>query len=453
MDVKKGQEIELLIENTFYGGRAEGYMGDNHVLTDRGLPGQKLLVRVKKKRPGKLEATTVKRLEKSPEETEAPCIHAETCGGCSMQGTNYPYQLALKNQQVQALFQSKKIEVPHWLDPIKSPLESEYRNKMEFTFGNEYKDGPLTLGMHQRGRRFDIVDTYDCRLIDADFRKIRTATVDFFRNTKEKPYHKISREGSLRNLVLRKGHYTGEIMTHLITTSAIDESLIHQWKQEILDQQLKGINKSILWTKNDSFADAVKSDETILLEGSYEIKEKLQGLDFRITPFSFFQTNSTGANELYGILKQKLEKHDEEIFDLYCGLGTITQILAQNANHVTGIDIVDEAIQQAKESAKENGIENCRFIAGDVKDKLHQLTTKPDVLVLDPPRPGVNEEAMQDLLNMNPQKIIYVSCNPKTLVTNLQQAIESGYKVKEAQCIDLFPATPHMETVCLLTRK
>ncbi|RQD69751.1 MAG: 23S rRNA (uracil(1939)-C(5))-methyltransferase RlmD [Tindallia sp. MSAO_Bac2] len=451
MDIKKGQEIELVINNSIYGGKAVGYIESHRVITDRGIPGQKLLARVKKRRPGLLEAKTIKVLECSEKETQDACIHAVECGGCSMQGVEYQYQVELKNQQVYNLFRSEGLLVKKWLNPIMSPLQSEYRNKMEFTFGNEYKEGPLTLGMHRRGHRFDIIDTYECRLIDSDFRKLRNLTAEFFRDKQLKPYHKISREGVLRHLVLRKGYYSGEVMVHLITTSEVEETVIREWSSEIVRKNFGGIIKSIFWTKNDSVADAVKSDETILLYGEKNIVEILHGLIFRITPFSFFQTNSAGANVLYDVIKKTVQKTDGQILDLYCGLGTIAQILAQMAESVTGIDIVEEAIEQAKESAVENNIKNCGFIAGDVKEKLHELHGKPDLLVIDPPRPGVHPKAMSDLLYLESERILYVSCNPKTLVKNLKQSVENGYSIEWVQCVDLFPSTNHVEVVTLLT--
>ncbi len=452
MDIKKGQEIELMVEENLYAGKAFGYIDQIKVTTDRGVPGQKLLVRITKRRPEKLEGKTVEVLELSPVETEKACIHADRCGGCTMQGVEYQYQLEMKNNQVKKLFQDKHIVVERWHQPVGSPLQSEYRNKMEFTFGNEHKEGPLTLGMHQRGRRFDIVDTYECRLIDEDLRRIRTFTVNFFRERQLKPYHKISREGILRHLVVRKGYYTGEIMVNLVTKDMNHRDIIENWAEGLKELKLMGDIKSFLWTINDSVADMVKSDQTVLLQGQSSIAEKLHGITFKITPFSFFQTNSTAANKLYGVIADSVTKSDKTIFDLYCGLGTITQILAKKAENLVGIDIVDEAIQQAKESAMENGLTNCQFISGDVKEQLDHLDEAPDMLILDPPRPGVHPEAMEDLIQMDPAKILYVSCNPKSLVQNLKQATDEGYQIKWVQCVDLFPSTPHVEAVTLLTK-
>lgn len=452
MDIKKGQDIELVVKDSLFGGKAIGYLDQIKVTTDRGVPGQKLLVRITKRRPEKLEGKTIEVLEKSSIETEKACIHSGVCGGCSMQGVGYQYQLAMKNKQVIKLFKEEHISVEEWRQPIGSPQEQEYRNKMEFTFGNEYKEGPLTLGMHQRRRRFDIVDTYECRLIDEDLRRVRTYTVNFFKENQLKPYHKISREGTLRHLVVRKAYYTGEIMVNLVTTSTPQDQLISSWTEGLKKLALEGSLKSVLWTINDALADMVKSDKTILMYGESSITEKLQGITFKITPFSFFQTNSSAANKLYQVVANSVAKSDKTIFDLYCGLGTITQILAQNAEKVVGIDIVEEAIQQAQKSAEENGLPNCEFIAGDVKEKLSMLKKVPDMLVLDPPRPGVHPEAMEDLIHMNPAKILYVSCNPKTLVQNLKQAIAKGYIIEWVQCVDLFPSTPHVECVVLMSR-
>lgn len=447
----KGSQIEIVITEQEYGGKAVGYYQEHRVVTSQGIMGQRVLAKIKRVRSSHLEAVTMEILKKSDLETELPCPHFERCGGCTMQGVPYEAQITMKEKQVKDLFCKHDIKHVDWLKTIDSKKTFGYRNKMEFSFGNEYKGGPLTLGMHQRGRRYDVVDTPGCNIVDEDFRSIRTATADFFREKQVLPYHKISHEGILRHLVIRKASFTGEIMVNLVTTDS-PELPVQEWKHQLLGLKTQGTISGVLWTHNDNIADTVQSDHTEVLFGKPAIQEKLLGLTFTITPFSFFQTNSYGAEKLYESLLEWVDESDLKIYDLYCGLGTITQLLAREAACVTGIELVEEAVNQAREDADANGLENCVFIAGDVKEIIDELLGAPDLLVVDPPRPGVHGSAMKDLLAMNPHKFIYVSCNPKTLIENLKQAIMEGWQINEARCVDLFPHTPHMEVIVMLTK-
>ena len=447
----KGSEFEMMISHNQYGGKAVGEHEGIVVLTNQGLPGQRLLVRVKRVRETHLEAVTVDLVEESSIVSQPACPHAVKCGGCSMQGVDYGNQVALKEQQVKALFEKRGIMPDEWLPTIPSPRAFEYRNKMEFSFGNEEKDGPLTLGMHQKGRRYDVVDTPHCNIVDEDIRQIRTLTADFFRRHGTAPYHKFSHQGVLRHLVVRKAAFTGEIMVNLVT--AHDENLpADEWKDALLNLPIEGSIAGILWTINDQVADTVQSDGTRILHGKNVIRENLLGLEFSITPFSFFQTNSYAAGVLYESVRQWVDASDQNVFDLYSGLGTITQILAKKAQRVTGIEIVEEAVDQARIDAQRNMCDNCEFIAGDVKETLDQLPGVPDLIVLDPPRAGVHPKAMEEILSITPPKIIYVSCNPRSLMDNLEQACAQGYGVRKVRCVDLFPHTPHVECVVLMSR-
>ncbi len=447
----KGSEINIRLTEQLFGGNAVGCFQGKRVITNHGIKGQLVRIKIKKVKESYLEGTVVEVLEKSCLETEKACPHFEFCGGCSMQGVQYEEQVKLKEEQVRYLFKDKGIEVEEWLPTVLSRRVYGYRNKMEFSFGNEYKEGPLTLGMHQRGRRFDVVNTPQCNLVDEDFRKIRNITADYFKNKAFKPYHKISREGILRHLVIRKGSNTGDILVNLVTTNC-KELPVQEWKEQLLSLSLDGNLKGIIWTLNDGVADVVQSDELIILYGASTFKESLMGLTFTVTPYSFFQTNTYGAEDLYINVLKYIEKGDVNVVDLYCGLGTITQLAAQKATHVTGIELIKEAVIQARIDAANNGFTNCEFIAGDVKDVLSSIHIVPDVIIVDPPRPGVHVQAMEDLLEMKPNKFIYISCNPKTLVENVRQSQQFNWEVKSARCVDLFPHTPHLECVVLMSR-
>lgn len=447
----KGTEVALQITEQEYGGKAIGYYGGVKVVVNHGVIGQQLRVRIKKIKQSYMEGNVIDTIKKSPWETEKPCLHFPLCGGCSMQGVAYCEQLMIKENQVRKLFSNKGIEVEYWKPVVGSRHIYGYRNKMEFSFGNQEKEGPLTLGMHQRGRRFDVVDTPHCNLVDEDVKKIRSLTASFFRDKGFEPYHRISHQGTLRHLVVRKGLHTGEILVNLVTASN-PEIPIEAWANELLSLQFDGSIKGILWTHNDSVADVVKSDRLIVLYGTDKVKEKILGMTFTITPFSFFQTNSFGAEDLYSNVLELLEPLDQRVADLYCSLGTITQLVAKKAAQVTGIELLEESVVQARIDATNNGLDNCRFIAGDVKETLDKMDDCVDVIIVDPPRPGVHMKAMEELLRLDPGKFIYVSCNPKTLVENLQQAQSMGWRVKRTVCVDLFPHTPHVECVVLMSR-
>jgi 23S rRNA (uracil1939-C5)-methyltransferase len=445
----KGNLIYLKITHQEYGGKAVGCYQGQRVVTNQGIVGQVVSAKIKRVRQHSLEAVTQEVLEKSPLETETACPHFDQCGGCSMQGVSYEEQVSMKEEQVRDLFEQHNISSGTWLSSLKSPRIFGYRNKMEFSFGDQCKGGTLNLGMHQRGRRFDVVDTPDCNIIDEDFRLIRTITAGFFREKGIKPYHKMTHEGILRHLVIRKASFTGEILVNLVTTGS-SELPVEEWKNALLTLQTQGEIMGILWTRNDCVADTVQCDSLHLLYGQSTLSEKMLGLRFSITPFSFFQTNSFAAELLYKSVIELMELSDQTVVDLYCGLGTISQLLARKASSVTGIELIDEAVSQARIDTLKNGIENCLFIAGDVKEVLSALPAKPDLIIVDPPRPGVNPKAMEELLSLNPGMIIYISCNPKTLVNNIKQALAAGWEIGTIRCVDLFPHTPHLEMVLTL---
>ena len=433
------------------------------------IPGQKVSFVINKKRKGKAEGRLLEILEKSElENAEANCPHYGVCGGCNYQTLPYEEQLKLKAGQVLELM---KAVVPNAEDIFegirKSPQQFGYRNKMEYTFGDEVKDGPLALGMHKRGSFYDIVTVDECRIVDDDYRKILGATVAYFRAQDIPFYHRMRHEGYLRHLLVRKAVKTEEILIDLITTtqeicageSCVNETaLLDGWKEQLLALELDGSIAGILHTKNDSVADAVKNEGTEILYGQDYFYEELLGLKFRISPFSFFQTNSLGAEVLYQTAREYIgdsldEKAEKTVYDLYSGTGTIAQILSPAAKHVIGVEIVEEAVEAAKENAQLNQLENCDFIAGDVLKVLDYIEEKPDFIVLDPPREGIHPKALEKIIRYGVDRMIYISCKPTSLARDLEVLQARGYQVKKVQCVDMFPATGNIETVCLLSRK
>ncbi|MBZ4663584.1 MAG: methyltransferase, TrmA family [Caloramator sp.] len=449
--MKKGQEIVVEIVETEFPGYGVGYYEDTKVLIKGALIGEKVLARITKKKT-KVEAKIVEVLEEVDYKIEAPCPVFGICGGCTHQFIDYTKQLQLKEEQVLKLFKEAGIEGFEYRGIVESPNAYEYRNKMEFTFGDYEKGGELTLGLHTPVKRNAVVSTTTCLLVDRDFRTIVKSTLEYFKSKEVPHYNVLSHQGYLRHLVVRKAKKTGEILVNLVTTSQLDFNL-SEYVEVLKNNIYDGILTGIIHTVNDSLSDAVKPDKVEVLYGRDYIVEELLGLKFKISPFSFFQTNTLGAERLYSTVREFMSSSkDKVVFDLYCGTGTIGQIAAQNAKKVIGVELIEEAVEAANNNAKYNGLDNCTFIAGDVKEVIKNIDENPDIIILDPPRPGVTPEALKNVINFKPKEIIYVSCNPKTLVENLKQLKESGYDVKALKIVDMFPQTPHVESVVFVER-
>ncbi|NFM77551.1 23S rRNA (uracil(1939)-C(5))-methyltransferase RlmD [Clostridium botulinum] len=450
--MRKGKEYEFLIEETEFPGTGVAQKDGVPVYIKGTVPGQKVLAKVTKKRREYAQAKLLEIIENIDYAIENKCPHFGQCGGCSTQYIPYEKQLQIKEEQLLKLFKSKEIKGFDFLGVEKSPEEYEYRNKMEFTFGDMEKGGDLTLGMHVKNRNFSIVTVDKCEIVDRDFRNILTTVVNYFNEKRLPKYRVMSHEGFLRNLVIRKAKNTGEILINIVTTSQMEFDF-----KEIVDMLLKveckGEIKGILHTINDTLSDVVQVDKLEILYGRDYIIEELLGLKFKIAPEAFFQTNSKGAEKLYSIVKDFLgDASSKVVFDLYCGTGTIGQIVAPKAKKVIGVELIEEAVKAANENAKLNGLNNCEFIAGDVAKVIKDVKQKPDIIILDPPRPGVHPVALEYVVKFEPKEIIYVSCNPKTLVDDLKYLIDNGYKLEKVKGMDMFPHTPHVETVVKLSK-
>jgi 23S rRNA (uracil-5-)-methyltransferase RumA len=450
--VKKGEETIVHIEGVAFPNRGYGFLEDKKITVHNTLTGQEVLVRIKKKRKNKMEATLLDVLTLAPNQIEAPCPVFGSCGGCTYQHLAYPDQLDLKEQFIRTLL-ADYLTTENFEGVLPSPVVFGYRNKMEFSFGDTFKDGPLTLGLHKRGSMYDIVDASDCLLVDRDFNEITRRVLLFCREKGYDYFHKRTHLGFLRHLVVRKGIQTGEVLVELVTSS--DGLLdVEGFLSTLKEAPLLGTLKSVLHTVNDSLADVVQSDQSHVLLGDGHIHDSLNDLMFQITPRSFFQTNTLGAQELYQVVSDFVgQNKDDEIFDLYCGTGTITQILAKDHAYVTGVEIVPDAVTSAMENASKNNIENARFICGDVMAVVDELDKKPDVIILDPPRDGIHPKAIHKIIAFQPKTFVYVSCKPTSLVRDLPFFLDAGYELKRIRCVDLFPHTPHVETVVLMSRK
>lgn len=378
------------------------------------------------------------------------CVHSMVCGGCIYQGIPYQEQLELKAKTLLHHLKENQIPYHNFLGIEGSPSQYFYRNKMEYTFGDEMIGGEMTLGLHKQGRFMSIITVDQCQLVDPDFNRILTSTLEFCREKGYAFYHKKTHKGLLRHLIIRKGQNTGELLINIVTSTQEPfdgEAFVERINHLPLTNQVVGI----LHTRNDGLADAVQSDEIKLLQGQDYYQETLMGLSFKISPFSFFQTNVRAIEKLYTEAISAIDHpEDKTVYDLYSGTGTITQALAQRVKKAIGIELVEEAVAVAKENAMGNGLTNCDFLVGDVLQVLDEVEEKPDVIVLDPPRSGVHPKALQKILNYRVKQIIYISCNPKTLSENLATAVLNGYDVTNVKAYDNFPLTRHTEVLAIL---
>ena len=467
--MKKGQIVEGIIERVDFPNKGILRAEDGtRVIVKNAIMGQKVSAAVNKVRKGKCEGRLLEVLEKSALELPEPgCVHYGICGGCTFQSLPYEEQLSMKEQQVKDLIDAVITEENKGYEflPIKaSPRPKAYRNKMEFSFGDEYKDGPLALGMHKRGSFYDIVNVGECQIVDEDFRRVLKITLEYFKERQIPFYHKLRHTGYLRHFLVRKAAKTGEILVDLVTTTQMEElsgenesALLEGWVKKLCEEKYDGVLKGILHTKNDSVADTIKNEGTDILFGQDFFYEELLGLKFKITPFSFFQTNSLGAEVLYQTAREFIgdaldDEANQTVFDLYSGTGTIAQILSPVAKKVIGVEIVEEAVVAARENAALNGLTNCEFIAGDVLKVIDTIGEKPDYIVLDPPRDGIHPKALEKIIRYNVPQMVYISCKPTSLARDLEVLQARGYKVKKVQCVDMFPATGNVETVCLLSK-
>jgi len=455
--MKKGQELVGKVIDVNFPNKAIIETEEGLVTAKNGIPGQTVKVRILKTRKGKPEAMILEVVDCGGKAVEKQCPHFGICGGCTYLTMDYSDEVALKEHQVKKLLDGA-IDGEYIWEGIKpSPVFEGYRNKMEFSFGDEYKDGPLSLGMHKRGSMFDVIMTDLCYISDADYRAILKATRDYWADKEYKFFHKMRHEGYLRHLLVRKAKHTGEIMVALVTSSEAEPDLT-EYKDMLLSLNLEGEIVSILHTVNDSLSDVVKSDRTDILYGRDYINETLLGLSFKISEFSFFQTNSLGAEVLYSTVRDFIgdlsngSEPDKIVYDLYSGTGTITQLMAPVSKKVIGVEIVGEAVEAAKENAKLNNIDNCEFICGDVLKALDDIEEQPDFIILDPPRDGIHPKALGKILHYGVDRLIYISCKATSLTRDLEEIQKAGYRVTRATCVDQFPWTANIETVCLMER-
>lgn len=398
-------------------------------------------------REGKLE----KIVTKSPLRKVPQCQSFGKCGGCSFQHTDYANQIDFKTKSVRELLNFLDIEIPQ---AKQSPNISNYRNKMEFSFFNE--NDTLNLGLHCKGSFYKYSSVPPCYIAHKDIIKAENIVKDFAVKTNLKAYNTKSHEGFFRHLVVRAGVNTGDLLVNIVTNKQenIDKNFF-----EPLVKDLSSFCSSIYWTQNSKYSDAVHAESLTLLYGKENISEELNiagtNFKFSIAPFSFFQTNTKATEVLYNTIIELLQPQKQDtLLDMYCGTGTIGISLSNHVKSVVGVEQVVSSIESAKNNAIINNINNIEFFAQSTEDWVKQNNNKFDSIIIDPPRPGLSPSVIEHILYLNPNKLIYVSCNPSTLARDLKVIIESNkYKVEKICPVDMFPQTYHIETVVLLVKK
>ncbi|MDO5047309.1 MAG: 23S rRNA (uracil(1939)-C(5))-methyltransferase RlmD [Anaerococcus sp.] len=455
--MRKKQIKDINIEKMKYPNISQGHDEKGRLVEFKGgILGQRVRVKSQKKSKDKIKAKYLDLLEYSTLENNSyTCANPDICGGCSYQRLAYETELMVKVEMIKDLFREKEIAYKGDIKINQAPKKSAYRNKMEYTFGDRVKGGELILGLHRQNRFYEIVPPKACNIVDNDFNTIRSEVEMYFREKKTSFYHKNTKEGLLRHLIVRKAHRTGEIMVILVTTSddSFDKIRKNLFLSFLLQIKTEGNIVSVFHVVNDSVADAVKVEKLDHLYGKKYISEEMLGLSFNISPFSFFQPNIFSAEKLY----QKafdLAGVDEsmDVLDLYSGTGTITQVMASKAKSATGIEIVEEAVDKAFENAKLNDISNIDFLCGDVLKEIEKVGDKFDLVVLDPPRAGISPLSLEKILKIKTNKFIYISCNPKSQVDNFKDFLQAGFKIKEFEIFDQFPRSRHVETIALIQK-
>lgn len=451
---KKREIVEGKIEEVLFPNVGVMYLEEKIPVHVKGAYKDQIVrVMLFKKKKGIWQAQIIEEIENPNYFIASDCTYFGQCGGCAMRHIPYEMQLELKHKQVIDLIKEAQISDFEDLGIVSSPNLDDYRNKMEFSFGDAYKGGPMTLGMHRKNTTFDVLTVEGCKIASKDFSLLLRCVLDYCIENNLPYYKKLSHEGYMRYLVIRQSKTTGDILVNIVTSTQMQHDFTPLVKR-IQNLALEGNIKGVLHTHTDTLADAIKPETIKLIYGEDFITEKILDLTFKISPFSFFQTNTLGAEMLYKKALGLIEEIDNKIvFDLYCGTGTITQIMATKAKKVYGIEIIEEAVVKARENAALNGLSNCTFVAGDVLIEVDKLTDKPDIIILDPPREGIHPKAIQKIINFGANELVYISCKPTSLARDLPVFEGAGYKAKKLICVDMFPHTAHVETVALITKK
>tara|TARA_B100001123_G_scaffold407990_1_gene500748 strand:+ start:515 stop:1912 length:1398 start_codon:yes stop_codon:yes gene_type:complete len=462
--MKKGEILELDVKSLSYGGLGVAHYNDLVVFVKGGLPGQTVSSKIYKKKKKYLEAYVLEILKESNDQIDSICEHFGVCGGCTFQNYNYKKQLYQKQNQIDDLFSRiAKVNSPKINSILGCEKEYNYRNKMEFSYSpnrwitdldsKKESESQNALGLHVKGRFDKIIDINDCHLHGKSSNVIFNYIKKYLINNNVSSFDIKERSGYLKNIIIREGHGSGEILINFVTTNNNNKEILELVKN--LAEKFNNV-KSIINTVVKSNSGSSVGQENILWGNDY-INEKIGENTYKISNNSFFQTNTSQAKVLYdSILKICDFNGSEIVYDLYCGTGSIGIHIAKYVKKVYGVEIVMSAVIDAIENAKNNNVKNIQFFHGDLTDFFQnnqelKLIEKPDLIILDPPRAGIHNKTLMEVVRFNPKKIVYVSCNPSTQARDVNILQENNYTVKEIQPIDMFPHTPHIENITLLT--
>ncbi len=462
MAVKKGQRLDLKISNLAFGGKGLAKPDGFAVFVDQAVPGDVAQVQIIRKKKNYAEARVIELLETSNDRISPPCPYSGFCGGCKWQFLAYQKQLAYKRQHVvDALMHIGLIQAPRVHETIPSGQIFGYRNKMEFSCSDrrwvlphemlqEDIDRSFALGLHVPGTFSKVIDIDACLLQPEKGNQILADIREYIRASSLAPYGLKSHTGFWRFVVLRNSSYYGQWMINLV--SSFEESEVVKQLADQLTMQFPEI-VSVVNNTTDRKSGVAIGDYEYLVAGEPWFRERIGSFEFIISANSFFQTNSIGAKTLYEVARQYAELSGKEtILDLYSGTGTIAIFMAQSAANVIGIELAQSAIADAEKNCRLNGITNCRFIQGDMRESLSLLTEKPQVVLIDPPRAGMHKDVTRQILDIKPDRIVYISCNPASLARDVALMSEE-YRVVEVQPVDMFPHTYHIEVVAKLERR
>ena len=462
MKIRKGQTIELTIDKMAFGGRGMGRVDGLVVFVKGAVPGDRVSARIYKKKKDYAEAAIAELLTASPDRIDAPCPYSGHCGGCQMQHVRYERQLEYKKGHItESLEHIGGLKDVLVRDVIPSDNIFAYRNKMEFSFSDRRwflphelekreTEGGFALGLHVPGTYHKVLDMEACLLQRENGNRILREVKELVKGSKIPVYGLKSHEGFWRFLMIRCSFGYDEWMVNLVTSGERPELV--RPLAETLCRRVDGIRTVVNNVNRRKASIAVGESETVLT-GDGHIRDRIGPFTFQVSANSFFQTNSPGAEKLYNqVLEYAGLKGHEDVLDLYSGTGTIPIFLAHRAGSVTGIEINNDAVLDALRNLKQNKIHNCRFICGDMRDKLSAVAKRPDVLIIDPPRAGMHKDVLPGVLALSPEKIIYISCNPATLARDIGQMIQD-YELVEIQPVDMFPHTYHIEAVARLQRR
>ena len=468
--LKKGQEIELIIGSLAFGANGVARAEDFVVFVNGALPGEKVLAKIYKKQKNHAEAKLIKVLAKSPFYVEPVCSHFGECGGCSIQHLDYQKQIEAKTSQVgDVLSKLGRLDNFELFPALSSPDVFYYRNKMEFSFsrdrwitrqeidsGASIERSFCFLGMHAKGFFEKVVDLQECHLVAPIASEILKEVREIAKESELEVYTTKDHTGFWRFLVFRSCKNTNDLMVNIVTHS-YDEQIANILRER-LTSKFPSIT-SLLYSTTANKANVAFGEKEYVLAGNNTIIEKLGTYQVEISANSFFQTNTKQAQQLYDVVLEYANfDGSENVYDLYCGAGTISLYVSKFVNKVVGFEAIESAVKNAQRNAELNKVTNCQFVRGDLRDQLTDKKTvtrlygRPDVMIIDPPRAGMHPKTVKAILKLKPEKIVHVSCNPATLARDLKELCAQDYKLVKVQPVDMFPHTAHVEVVALLVR-